>query len=289
MNGRDRRYGRNRKASLKAKAGIATAVLVGGGAIGVAAVAATSHSTSSTAQSAGYTTSTNSSSSSAALLDEALISGSSFTSDKLLAKLVSVKDFSEFKVHGADVAIQRGIVVLVTSKFAIVESKNGSLHLWWLSGATKFSDVAASSTGTAALTASTWATSSAMAGNMTAAVETVTTTTTATQLLTPTTTSKTVTVSVAGTGTTVEVVVSKTTAEVVTKTTTTTSKIIESTTTAVESLKRGDLTLILGQREDWNLHAAKVLFVPLSSPAGSTNSSSSTSSSSDGATTSAHW
>jgi hypothetical protein len=86
-------------------------------------------------------------------------------------------------------------------------------------------------------------------------------------------------------------VVTNTTAEVVTKTTTTTSKIIESATTAVESLKRGDLTLILGQREDWNLHAAKVLFVPLSSPdvSSSTPKSTSTATSSGGATTSSHW
>jgi hypothetical protein len=288
MNGRNRRYGRSRKASLKAKVGIATAVIVGGGAIGVAAVATSSSHSPSTAASAGYTTSTNASTSSAALLDEALISGSSFTSDKLLAKLVLVKDFAEFKVHGADVAIQRGIVVLVTKKFAIVESKNGSLHLWWLSAGTKFDNVSASSSGTAALTASTSAASSAMAGNMTAAVDTVTTTTTATALLTPTTTTKTVTVSVAGTGTTVEVVVTKTTAEVVTKTTTTTTKVIEPASTAVESLKRGDLTLILGLREDGNLHAAKVLFVPLSSPStSSTGTSASTSS--GGTTTSSHW
>lgn len=282
MNGRNQRYGRSRKANLKAKVGIATAVIVGGGAIGVAVVAAGSSHSPSTAASAGYTTST----SSAALLDEALISGSSFTSDKLLAKLVSVKDFAQFKVHGADVDIQRGIVVLVTKKFAIVESKNGSLHLWWLSAGTKFDNVAASSTGTAALTASTSAASSAMAGNMTAAVDTVTTTTTATQLLTPTTTTKTVTVSIAGTGTTVEVVVTKTTAEVVTKTTTTTTKVVEPVTTAVESLKRGDLTLILGLREDGNLHAAKVLFVPLTSNSGT---STGTSTSSSGTTTSAHW
>ncbi|MGD0560189.1 MAG: hypothetical protein ABSA93_35135 [Streptosporangiaceae bacterium] len=254
----------------------------------MAAVATSSSHSPSTAASAGYTTSTNASTSSAALLDEALISGSSFTSDKLLAKLVLVKDFAEFKVHGADVAIQRGIVVLVTKKFAIVESKNGSLHLWWLSAGTKFDNVSASSSGTAALTASTSAASSAMAGNMTAAVDTVTTTTTATALLTPTTTTKTVTVSVAGTGTTVEVVVTKTTAEVVTKTTTTTTKVIEPASTAVESLKRGDLTLILGLREDGNLHAAKVLFVPLSSPStSSTGTSASTSS--GGTTTSSHW
>jgi hypothetical protein len=261
MNGRNRRYGRRRQGSLKAKIGIATAVVVGGGAIGVAVVATSNGP--STASSAGYVTST-SSTSPAALLDKALISGSSITSDKLLAKLVTVKDFAEFKTHGTELAVQRGVAVLVTKKFVIVESKNGTLKLWWLSGGTKFDDVAASSTGTAALTASTSAASSAMNGNETAAVNTVTTTSTVTQLLTPTTTTKTVTVQDAATGTTVEVVVTKTTAEVVTKTTTTTSKVVESASTAVASLKRGDLTLILGVKTGGALHAEKALFVPLS-------------------------
>jgi hypothetical protein len=256
MNGR---YGRRRQGNLKAKVGIATAVLVGGGAIGVA-VAATSHNSPSSASSASFSTSI----SPAAQLDEALISGSSSTTNNLLAKLVSVKDFAEFKTQGKVLAIQRGAVVLVTKKFVIVESKNGTLKLWWLSGGTKFDDVAASSSGTAALTASKSAASNAMSGNMTAAVETVTTASTVTQLLTPVTSTKTVTVQDAATGTTVEVVVTKTTAEVVTKTTTTTSKIVESASTAVASLKRGDLTLLLGLRENGALHADKVLFVPVS-------------------------
>src|SRR5512146_2080631 len=44
-----------RQASLKARLGIAAAVLGGGGAIGVVAVAASGGSAPSTAQSAGYT------------------------------------------------------------------------------------------------------------------------------------------------------------------------------------------------------------------------------------------
>ncbi len=53
MMGRNRRYGKGRRADLKTRLGIATAVIVGGGAIGVAAVATTHHS-ASTATKAGY-------------------------------------------------------------------------------------------------------------------------------------------------------------------------------------------------------------------------------------------
>jgi hypothetical protein len=269
MNGRNSRYGRRRQGNLKTKAAIATAVVVGGGAIGVAVVAA-NHSSPSTASSTSYATSA--SVSPAAQLDEALISGSASTTNHLLAKLVSVKNFAEFNTHGEVLAIQRGVVVLTTKKFVIVQSKNGELKLWWISGGTSFDDVAASSSGTAALTASTSAATDAMSGNLAPALETVTTTSTVTQLLTPVTSTKTVTVEDAATGTTVEVVVTKTTAEVVTKTTTTTSKIVESATTAVASLKRGDLTLILGLHTDGALHADKVLFVPVSASGASTTS-----------------
>jgi hypothetical protein len=261
MNGRDRRYGRGRKASLKAKVGIVTAILVGGGAIGVAAVAATNHSPS-TAESASYSTSTTPSP--ATLANQALVSNSVSATDGLLTKLASVKDFAEFKVAGKVVAIQRGIVVLVTQKFAIVESKDGQLHLWWLSAGTQFSNVAKSSAGTAALTASKLAASAAGAGKLAPAINAVTTGSIAAGLLTPASTVKTLTVTDAATGTTVTVLVKKTTALVITKTSKTTSKILESAFTSVKSLKRGDLTLIVGLHVNGALHAQKVLFVPLS-------------------------
>lgn len=294
MNGRNPRYSRRRRGSLKAKVGIATAILVGGGAIGLTVATATSHGPS-TASSASYTTSVVSP---AALANEALNSSSASSTQSLLAKLGSVKNFAEFKVHGNVVAVQRGVVLLVTKKFAIVESKNHTLEVWWLSGATKFDNVSASESGTAALTASTSAASAAMSGSMTAAVDTVTTTSTVTQLLTPVTTTKTLTVLDAATGTTVEVVVTKTTAEVVTKTTTTKSVVVESASTAVASLKRGDLTLILGLKEHGALHASKVLFVPISksdvaptpAPSASATPTASTSTPAAGSTESAaHW
>jgi hypothetical protein len=227
MQGRNPRYGRRRRGSLKAKLAIAAAVVVGGGAIGLA-VATTTSQSPTTAASAGYTTSVSSPSS---LAEQALTSSSSSATDSLLAKLGSVKDFAEFKAHGKVVAIQRGVVVLVAKKFIIVKSKNGTLKLWWLSGGTKFADVAHDKSISAGL---------------------------------PTTvsTTETLTVTDAATGTTVKVVIVKTTVEVVTKTSKTTSKIVENASTSVKSLKRGDPALVIGLHANGALHAAKVLFVP---------------------------
>src|SRR5579875_718043 len=58
MISRDRRSPAGRRGSnLKARLGIATAVVVGGGAIGAVAVATTSHTATPSAQSAGYSSS----------------------------------------------------------------------------------------------------------------------------------------------------------------------------------------------------------------------------------------
>ena len=55
MMGRNRRYpAGSRRSNLKARLGIATAVVVGGGAIGAVALATTSHPGTTAAQSAGY-------------------------------------------------------------------------------------------------------------------------------------------------------------------------------------------------------------------------------------------
>src|SRR6185437_6734191 len=101
------------------------------------------------------------------------------------------------------VAAQRGIVVLATRKFLIVQSANGSLHLWLLSGNTQFQNVSA----TQALTASTSAAQQAMtSGNMLPATTLLAgSPTTAASMLTPTPAAQTVTVQVANTALTVTV------------------------------------------------------------------------------------
>jgi hypothetical protein len=261
MNGR--RYGRRRQGSLKAKVGIATAVVVAGGAIGVAVVA-TNHGPSS-ASSAGYYTNAGRGLSQSTLLLDALGTNSWSSSFSNLAKVSASKDLVQMSAsHHRQIDIQRGTVVLVTKKFILLESKNHALHLWWLSGATKFDDVASSWNGTHALTASSSATNTAMnTGDMTPATETVTTTTTEQTMTTPVTTTQTYTAGVGGTGVTVKITVTKTTAVVVEKTTTTTSTVVEDAFTTPK-LVRGDLALIVGVREDGFLHAEKVLFVPMS-------------------------
>ena len=44
------------------------------------------------------------------------------------------RQFSQTTHQGKTLAVQRGIVVLATKKFLILQSSNGSLHLWLLSG-----------------------------------------------------------------------------------------------------------------------------------------------------------
>jgi hypothetical protein len=262
MNGRNTQYSRRRRGNLKAKVGIAAAVLVGGGAIGVAAVAATHHTAASTASSAGYTTSVVSP---AALANGALNANTAPGTFSALAKL-GVKNFAQFKVAGHIVAVQRGAVVLVTPKFAIVKSQNGALELWWLSSGTKFANVAGNIGGTTALTGSLAAAKAEKAGVLAPAVNAVSSKSLIAGLLTPVATPKVLIVTDAATGTTVKVVIVKNTATVwtktVTKTSTTTTKIVESAFTSVKGLKRGELTLVLGLHAGGALHAAKILFEP---------------------------
>ena len=84
-----------------------------------------------------------------------------------LAQLTQARQFSQTTHQGKMLAVQRGIVVLATKKFLILQSANGSLHLWLLSGKTQFQNVSNTTAGTQALTASTSATQQAMtSGNM---------------------------------------------------------------------------------------------------------------------------
>lgn len=295
MNGRDRRYARRRQGSLKTKIGIATAVVVAGGAVGVAVVA-TNHS-ASTASSTGYVTQSHALSQST-LLSDALGTNSWSSSFGSLGA-ISSNGLSQISAsHHRQLDVQRGVVVLVTKKFIILESKNHQLHLWWLSGGTKVDDVANSASGTKAMTGSSSATTAAMTtGNMTPASSAVAGTTTTVETVTPETTTQTYTVGIAGTDITVKVTVTKTTAVVVEKTTTTTSTTVENAFTT-PMLKRGDLALIAGFREGGLLHAQKVLFVPMSTgsvtptttpSATATPTSTSTATTSNGTESSSHW
>jgi len=273
MMARDQRYRSGRQARLKTRVGLAAAVAVGGGAIAVAAVAATSHSAGTTARptaySAGY-------SNEGTMLSSALADWNWSKQDTFaeLAQLTSARGFSQTTHHGKTLDIQRGIVVLATKRFLVLQSANRSLHLWLLSARTKFHDVSGTAAGTSALTASTTATQQAMgSGNMIPATTLLAgSPLTAAAMLTPTATPVTVSVQVANTDLTVTVTVTRSTATVSqTATTPTTSMPAPDPVTftqnawhATASVARGDLAVVVGTRSHWTLHAQLVLFTPLS-------------------------
>jgi hypothetical protein len=269
MRARDRRNG---KSSVKTRVGIATAVLAGG-AMAAAAVVAANHGVASTATSAAYASHV---SNEGAVLSSAMSNwgGSRQSSYSELARLTQARQFSQTTHQGKTLAVQRGIVVLATKKFLILQSSNGSLHLWLLAGNTKFQNVSSTTAGTQALTASTGATQQAMtSGNMIPATTLLAgSPTTAAAMLTPTAAPQTVTVQVANTNLTVTVTVTRSTATVnQTATTPSTSMPTWNPTTftqnawmAMKSVARGDLALVAGTRSHWTLHAQLVLFTPLS-------------------------
>lgn len=269
MRARDRRFGTS---STKTRVGIATAALAGG-AVAIAAVLAGGHGAGTAATSAAYSSRAGNEGS---ILSSAMTSwnGSRQSSYTQLAQLTQARQFSQAKHKGKMLAIQRGIVVLATKKFLILQSSNGSLHLWLLSGKTTFQNVSTSMAGTQALTASTSAAQQAMgSGNLIPATSLLAgSPTTAAAMLTPTTAPQTVTVQVAGTDLTVTVTVTRSMATVSQTATMPQAAMptwnpvtfTQNAWQATHTLARGDLALVAGFRSHWTLHAQLVLFTPLS-------------------------
>jgi hypothetical protein len=269
MRARDRRYG---KSSVKTRVGIATAALAGG-AVAIAAVLSGSHGAGTAATSAAY-------SSRAGNVGTTLSSvmsnwyGSRQSSYAQLSQLTQARQFNQARHRGRMLAIQRGIVVLATKKFLILQSSNGSLHLWLLSGRTTVQNVSNTMAGTRALTASTSAARQAMtSGNMNPATSLLAgSPTTAAALLTPTTAAQTVTVQVANTNLTVTVTVTRSMATVSQTATVPQAAMptwhpvtwTQNAWQTTHALARGDLALVVGFRSHWTLHAQLVLFTPLS-------------------------
>ncbi|HWG00679.1 MAG TPA: hypothetical protein VG164_02370 [Trebonia sp.] len=280
MTSRNRRG--NRQGSLKARLGIATAVLVGGGAIGVA-VAASGHGGSTSAQSTGYTTNSHHMLSEGSALSSALstLSFNQGRSVATLSRMAPMRTFSQVRHGHKTFGAQRGIVELATKKFLLVKSFNGSLHLWWLAH-TKFVNAGTTMTGMTALTGNWNAASSAMrTGNMVPATVTVAgSTLTASTMTAPAVKPVTITV---GTGTTtVTIVIAQSTATVTAPMTTPVTTAGISTTsvspmisasgpmvssrqpafTRTRGVVRGDLVLVTGFREHGFLVAKLALFTP---------------------------
>jgi hypothetical protein len=269
MRARDRRYG---KTTMKTRIGIATAVLVGG-AVAASAALAANHGAAATATSAAFSSHAGNE---GTALSSAMTNwnGSRQSSFAQLARLTQARQFSQVRHNGKTLAVQRGIVVLATKKFLILRSSNGSLHLWLLSGKTKFQNVSNSRAGLRALTASARAARQAMgSGNMTPATSLLAgNPSTAAALLTPAPAAQTVTVQVANTNLTVTVTVTRSMATVhQTATMPQAAMPARSPVTFTQNawrtthaLARGDLALVAGTRSHWTLHAQLVLFAPLS-------------------------
>jgi hypothetical protein len=297
MIGRNRRG--NRQANMKARIGIATAVLVGGSAVGVAAVAAASHGPATTTQSDAFTLHFSHRISEQVALASALNTWGtshqrSFTT---LAQAQSMRTFWQGWHHRTQFAAQRGVVVLATKKFLLVRSANGALHLWWLNGRTQFANVSNTATGMIAMTGSTTAARAAMLTNNInpAAVTMAGSTAVVNQMATPVARPTTVTVNTGNV--TITITISSTTATVtqpvttptvvatptatptVTPTATATTPTVtptatptlvpvptptmtatQSTFTATRGIQRGDLVFVAGVRVHGFLIAKLVLF-----------------------------
>jgi hypothetical protein len=273
----------SRNRALKARLGIATAVLVGGGAIGVAAVAASSHSSTTNAQSAGYTLNFNHTVPMGTALSSALSSLQHGQQGKALlelAQMQSMRNFSETTRHHVTFAAQRGVVELATKHFLLVKSANGGLHLWWLAG-TRVINATASKTGMMAMTGNNNATSAAMTtGNMTPTMVTMAgSTTAAATMAAPAAKPTTITVSTGNATITITINSSSATvtAPATTPATTTSTAptsaagamaggpMVTASQTAFTPSKgvaRGDVVFVAGFREHGFLIAKLVLFTP---------------------------
>ena len=294
MTSRNRRG--NRLASMKARLAIGAAVLVGGGAIGVA-VAASGHGAASTAASAGYSTSFSHYINEGSALNSAL-SEWGRSQSKSLTTLSEMQPVSKLATswHGkTEFAAQRGIVVLATKKFLLVQSSNGKLDLWWLDG-TKSENVSGSLAGLAVLTGSlNKAVSLLVHNNPTPAVSTMAGSTgVAAKLTAPTTPTTTISVN---TGTsTVTITITSSSAAVTAPTTTpvttagtsmtsVSSKAAvggsratswQSTWASTAGITRGDLVFVAGVKEHDFLVAKLALFTGLNKTTTTTPTASAT-------------
>jgi hypothetical protein len=276
MMARDRRYRSGRPAVLKTRAGLVTAVLACGalaaGAIAIAAATASGHAAAMAVSPAAYSAR---SSTEGAVLNSALGNWNSArqTAYSDLASLTQVYGYSQTKHQGQMLDIQRGIVFLATSSYLILQSPNGSLHLWLLSGATQIQNVTGMTAGTMAMTASTSATQQAMtSGNLIPETTLLAgSPLTAAAMLTPRTVPNTEQVQVANTDLTVMVTVTRSTATV-SQTATTPAvgtpvpdqiMFTQSAWQATDSIARGDLATVVGMRSHGTLHAQLILFTPL--------------------------
>jgi hypothetical protein len=264
-----------RQASLKARLGIAAAVLAGGGAIGAVAVVTGSHSAPPTSPpDNGYTMNFQHPISQQQALSSALSTWATSQQKSLatLAGMAPVKSSATVRKGHTTFAAQRGVVALATRHWLLVKSANGSLHLWLLNARTQVKNVTGSAMGTAAMTGNAAATTAAMRHNMAPAMAVMAGTgNVAAMNATPR--PVTFTVSVAGTNVTLTITVTPTTATVKPATMAAARTMAAQTGTAMtmaparqpvfaatRHIARGDLVFVTGVVRNHFLWAQLVLF-----------------------------
>jgi hypothetical protein len=185
MNSRNRR--RNRQANMKARIGLAGAVLVGGGAAGVA-VAASHGPATTNASEAGYIMGIRHNMPASQALSGALSTwGRTNASHQrallMLAQMNPMRNFNQVwgprhtRFAHTQFAAQRGTVTatgtVMGKQFVVVRSANGQQKIWWLSGNTAVVNAASSANAMAALTGTNTPAAAAVNGNTTPAVNQV--------------------------------------------------------------------------------------------------------------------
>ncbi len=292
MMGRNRRYGKGRRADLKTRLGIATAVIVGGGAIGVAAVATTHHS-ASTATKAGYSFQSSSYGWNGASTISSALSSWSWNQSRSLNLLAALQLRAQRQQwHNRTLfAAQRGVLVLATRQFIIVQSNTGALNLWALSGATAIRDATTSTAAATALTGSATLAQQIMVNNMVPATSSLAGLTAAQQLVAPAPAATTVVVHVANTALTVTVTVINSTATVRQTSSFLTNALLfrQNAFFATHTLTRGNLVLVVGTRTRNVLRANLILFAALTSSDLTGTSSGFSSTGTSSTSSGSHW
>jgi hypothetical protein len=145
-----------RRVSMRVRLAVAAAVLVGGGAAGVAVVAA-NHSGDTVAQSAGYYSRSGQWMSETQALSSAMSSWNRSPSTSLttLSHMQKMSTVSTMSWHHATLVLQRGTVVATGHNEIVVKSTNGAFDIWHLNGGTKTLNVGGSSTGMSAMSGGT--------------------------------------------------------------------------------------------------------------------------------------
>jgi hypothetical protein len=136
-----------RKGSMRVRLAVAAAVLVGGGAAGVAAISSSHGATG--ALSAGYSTSSSQPSSWMQGMSWSMNNWNTSQTQSLvtITKTVTVKSFTTTTWHNKSFASQRGTVVATAPNEFVVQSTTGTFGVWHFNNGAKFVNIGNSKTG----------------------------------------------------------------------------------------------------------------------------------------------